>query len=67
MAYTTNHLGKGPSWGNSLFEDNAEYGYGMFLAVSQMREKLADLMKEALTLEINTELKEAFKEWFRRN
>ncbi|GAA0122889.1 MAG: pyruvate:ferredoxin (flavodoxin) oxidoreductase [Clostridium argentinense] len=63
MAYTTNHLGKGPSWGNSLFEDNAEYGYGMFLAVSQMREKLADLMKEALTLEINTELKEAFKEW----
>lgn len=63
MAYTTNALGKGPSWGNSLFEDNAEYGYGMFLAVKQMREKLADLMKEALTLEINTELKEAFKEW----
>ena len=63
MAYTTNALGKGPSWGNSLFEDNAEYGYGMFLAVKQMREKLADLMKEALTMEINTELKEAFKEW----
>ncbi|WP_461612431.1 pyruvate:ferredoxin (flavodoxin) oxidoreductase [Clostridium sp. Marseille-QA1073] len=63
MAYTTNALGKGPSWGNSLFEDNAEYGYGMFLAVKQMREKLADLMKEALTMEINAELKEAFKEW----
>lgn len=63
MAYTTNAVGKGPSWGNSLFEDNAEYGYGMFLAVKQMREKLADLMKEALTMEINAELKEAFKEW----
>ncbi|WP_291580381.1 pyruvate:ferredoxin (flavodoxin) oxidoreductase [Clostridium sp. UBA6640] len=63
MAYTTNAAGKGPSWGNSLFEDNAEYGYGMFLAVKQMRERLADLMKEALTMEISTELKEAFTEW----
>ena len=42
MAYTTNHLGKKDLLrGNSLFEDNAEYGYGMFLAVSQMREKVS--------------------------
>lgn len=46
IAYTTNAEGRGPSWGNSLFEDNAEYGYGMFLAVQQMRERLAFLIKE---------------------
>ncbi|MDT8719263.1 pyruvate:ferredoxin (flavodoxin) oxidoreductase [Clostridium sp. 19966] len=63
IAYTTNDAGKGPSWGNSLFEDNAEYGYGMFLAVNQMRRKLTDLMNEALGTNINSELKEAFKEW----
>jgi pyruvate-ferredoxin/flavodoxin oxidoreductase len=62
-AYTTNDFGKGPSWGNSLFEDNAEYGYGMFLAVKQMREKLADLMREAVNMNINPGLKEAFNEW----
>ncbi|AGY75153.1 pyruvate:ferredoxin (flavodoxin) oxidoreductase [Clostridium autoethanogenum] len=63
IAYTTNNFGKGPSWGNSLFEDNAEYGYGMFLGVKQMRERLADLMETAMTMDINSELKEAFKEW----
>ena len=62
-AYTTNDFGKGPSWGNSLFEDNAEYGYGMFLAVKQMREKLADLMRKAVNMNINPGLKEAFNEW----
>ena len=39
---------RGPAWANSLFEDNAEYGYGMHLGVKQIREKLADLVKEAL-------------------
>ena len=43
--YTCNHEGKGPSWANSLFEDNAEYGLGMRLAVKQMRNKLEDDMK----------------------
>ena len=43
--YTCNHEGKGPSWANSLFEDNAEYGLGMRLAVKQMRDKLEDDMK----------------------
>ena len=33
--YTVNKKGFGPAWANSLFEDNAEYGYGMFLAVTQ--------------------------------
>lgn len=38
--YTTNAQGKGPAWANSLFEDNAEYGYGMMLANNQIRERL---------------------------
>ena len=63
IPYTTNSQGKGPSWGNSLFEDNAEYGYGMYLAVKQVREKLANLMQEALNMEINQNLKDAFKQW----
>ena len=37
--YTTNKDGKGPAWANSLFEDNAEYGYGMFLAQSTIRNR----------------------------
>ncbi|SHJ92060.1 pyruvate-ferredoxin/flavodoxin oxidoreductase [Clostridium cavendishii DSM 21758] len=63
IAYTTNEQGKGPSWGNSLFEDNAEYGYGMFLAVKQMRERLTELMNESLNSNINNDLKDSFKEW----
>lgn len=63
VPYTTNDLKKGPAWGNSLFEDNAEYGYGMYLGVKQIREKLAELMKEALATSINEELKKAFEQW----
>ena len=37
--YTTDAEGKGPAWANSLFEDNAEYGYGMFLGQKAIREK----------------------------
>ena len=40
--YTTNAKGHGPAWANSLFEDNAEFGYGMNLATTQRRAKLAD-------------------------
>jgi pyruvate-ferredoxin/flavodoxin oxidoreductase len=66
IAYTTNAEGKGPAWGNSLFEDNAEYGYGMYLGVKQIREKLAHLMEQALNADkgqITEELKQAFREW----
>ncbi|MDR1631009.1 MAG: pyruvate:ferredoxin (flavodoxin) oxidoreductase [Oscillospiraceae bacterium] len=38
--YTTNKKGKGPAWANSLFEDNAEYGFGMMLANNQIRARL---------------------------
>lgn len=63
IAYTVNELGKGPSWANSLFEDNAEFGYGMHLAVNQLRNKLADLMREAIMTPIAENLKQAFNEW----
>jgi pyruvate-ferredoxin/flavodoxin oxidoreductase len=39
--------GKGPAWANSLFEDNAEYGFGMASAIEKMREKIAMLLGEA--------------------
>jgi len=63
IAYTTNAGGKGPAWANSLFEDNAEYGYGMYLGVKQIRERLADLMEEALKSPLEDKLKQAFREW----
>ena len=39
--YTVDKNGHGPAWSNSLFEDNAEFGYGMMLAQKQIRERLA--------------------------
>ena len=39
--YTVNKKGFGPAWANSLFEDNAEYGYGMYLAQKQLRSRLS--------------------------
>lgn len=40
MPYALNHCGLGPAWGNSLFEDNAEYGYGIAVAVKYRRDRL---------------------------
>src|SRR5699024_8268324 len=50
-------------WANSLFEDNAEYGYGMATAVNQLRDKLEVLMNEFMELDIDNEINEAFKAW----
>ncbi|MGB4163732.1 MAG: thiamine pyrophosphate-dependent enzyme, partial [Bacillota bacterium] len=61
--YTVNDKGQGPAWANSLFEDNAEYGFGMQLAVLQRRAKLADMVKAALEADISAELKSALGEW----
>lgn len=44
--YTTNSKGHGPAWANSLFEDNAEFGFGINLAIMQRREKLAEIVSE---------------------
>ncbi|MGI6092680.1 MAG: pyruvate:ferredoxin (flavodoxin) oxidoreductase [Veillonellaceae bacterium] len=63
MPYTTNHRGHGPSWANSLFEDNAEYGLGQYLGVKAVRQNLANDIKQALELGISAELKAAFEGW----
>jgi pyruvate:ferredoxin (flavodoxin) oxidoreductase, homodimeric len=44
--YTKNARGFGPAWANSLFEDNAEFGFGMNLGVTQQRERLAMLVAD---------------------
>jgi len=46
--YTTNKEGHGPAWANSLFEDNAEYGLGMFLGVKSMRQRIASKAEDAI-------------------
>lgn len=61
--YCKNQEGKGPAWANSLFEDNAEYGYGMALAVKQMRNRLSSIMSEIVTLDIPADAKEVFEAW----
>ncbi len=62
--YTTNKFGKGPSWANSLFEDNAEYGLGMAVGVRQRRERLADKVKALIAVPYATDdIKAAGAEW----
>ena len=61
--YTTNALGKGPAWANSLFEDNAEYGFGMALGVEKLRARLAKKMTEGIADGFAAETKAAFQEW----
>ena len=61
--YTVNECGKGPAWANSLFEDNAEFGFGMFLGTSQLRDKIELSATEALTLNTSDALKTALNEW----
>ncbi len=63
MPYTKNFKGHGPAWGNSLFEDNAEYGLGMFLGVKAIRETLAADVEKALELDLSDELKTALTDW----
>ncbi|MBN2350239.1 MAG: pyruvate:ferredoxin (flavodoxin) oxidoreductase [Bacteroidales bacterium] len=61
MPYCTNKDGHGPAWANSLFEDNAEYGFGMATGVRKLRERIAEKMTTAK--DVSAETKEAFNEW----
>ncbi|AHF07961.1 pyruvate:ferredoxin (flavodoxin) oxidoreductase [Desulfitobacterium metallireducens] len=63
IPYTTNAEGKGPAWMNPLFEDNSEFGFGMYIGSKQIREKIADLMRQGLASSISENLKQAFQEW----
>ncbi len=60
--YTTNSCGEGPAWASSLFEDNAEFGYGMFQAVNTIRHRMAKMMTECEG-EVAPELADLFVEW----
>lgn len=60
--YATNHAGQGPAWSNSLFEDNAEYGYGMWFASQTRRQKLAAQVKVALP-EMSDTLAQLAEDW----
>ena len=62
--YTVNAKGQGPAWGNSLFEDNAEFGYGMLLAQKAIREGLkAKVETVAASEAASEEVKAACQEW----
>jgi pyruvate-ferredoxin/flavodoxin oxidoreductase len=63
IAYTTNAEGKGPAWINPLFEDAAEFGFGMQLGTKYIRDRLEELMKEGLKSSFEPKIKDAFKEW----
>ncbi len=63
VPYTVNAEGHGPTWANSLFEDNAEFGFGMSLSYSQRRDNIERLMNEALEAGADAEASEAFKSW----
>jgi pyruvate-ferredoxin/flavodoxin oxidoreductase len=62
--YTVNARGHGPAWGHSLFEDGAEYGYGMVIAYNQRRRKLADLTAEALQTDLPGAARQALQGWY---
>lgn len=61
--YTTNAEGCGPAWANSLFEDNAEYGYGMAIGVRKLRQQLSNLMKDLAEADVDAGVKEVVKAW----
>ncbi len=61
--YTVNSDGHGPAWSNSLFEDNAEFGLGMLMANSKLRESLQIKMHDLLIEDISEELKVLVREW----
>lgn len=65
IPYTTNHRGHGPAWGNSLFEDNAEFGLGMMLGVKQLRRQLAQKVETAMQMDLGEEFRQAGEDWLR--
>jgi pyruvate-ferredoxin/flavodoxin oxidoreductase len=64
--YTINKEGRGPAWANSLFEDNAEYGFGMATGTNHLRHRIELRMKDAMAGKISGEMKEAFNEWIEK-
>ena len=67
IPYCKNEQGRGPAWGNSLFEDNAEYGFGMRLAVDSnrtlLKKKVDALLAAGTTPELTSALKASLELW----
>ena len=64
MPYTVNEDGHGPAWANSLFEDNAEFGLGMHIGVTKLRDRIEKLMREGLSCSTCSDKeKELFQKW----
>ena len=66
MPFTTNAQGKGPAWCNSLFEDNAEFGFGLLLGACAQRKQLKTLVEDTLAkcdCDCTLPLCQALKEW----
>lgn len=61
--YRANHNGQGVAWANSLFEDNAEYGFGVATGINQLRSRIADRIQKGLANGYKAETKEAMKLW----
>jgi len=63
MPYTTNSSGFGPSWGNSLFEDNAEHGLGMHLGAKQLRNRVENQLRDLAPKIDDTSVSAAIDTW----
>jgi pyruvate-ferredoxin/flavodoxin oxidoreductase len=62
--YRPNNIsGHGPAWANSLFEDNAEYGYGISVGTGKLRDRIAMKMKDSMNDSLPEDIKVAFQEW----
>ena len=61
--YSKNKKGEGPAWANSLFEDNAEFGFGMLTATNQRRIKLMEDMEAVMALGVSEDLSSKFNAW----
>ena len=61
--YTFNKKGQGPAWSNSLFEDNAEFGYGMFLGQKTLRNRVIEKVKALYEKAEKEDVKAAVKEY----
>lgn len=64
--YTTNQEGQGPAWANSLFEDNAEFGFGMFIGTEKIRAQIAETVERIASTLDNAEQKATLDLWLEK-
>ncbi len=64
VPYTVDGSGRGPAWASSLFEDNAEFGFGYSLAINQQRSKLIDTVNRVMYTGVSAPFKEALQNWW---